>query len=182
MSVNKNSKPPHADEGIAGRMPDNKNSKSPHAAKGISGRVSVFDIKAEWFFHETRSGARQQWAEDRKASRPKLRDPDFLAENAARYSIPPSAGSHEDSLGRGGRLHKEGGTRLHHAFGSTHVAPYRKAARRIRGRQAGDRPLVDVHSSRPSVAPTAKYSEASQHCSRRASRSLRTSRTRSGSI
>ena len=65
-------------------MPDNKNSKSPHAAEGIAGRVSAFDIKAEWFFHETRSGARQQWAEDRKATRPKLRDPDFLAENAAR--------------------------------------------------------------------------------------------------
>ena len=59
-------------------------SKSPHAAEGIAGRVSALDIKAEWFFHETRSGARQQWAEDRKATRPKLRDPDFLAENAAR--------------------------------------------------------------------------------------------------
>ena len=90
VSVNNSSKPPHAAEGIAGRMPDNKNSKSPHAAEGIAGRVSALDIKAEWFFHETRSGARQQWAEDRKATRPKLRDPDFLAENAARGGMAAS--------------------------------------------------------------------------------------------
>ena len=47
--------------------------------------------------------------------------------------IPPSGDSHEDSLGRNGHLYKDGGSRLHHVFGSTHVAPYHKAARRIRG-------------------------------------------------
>ena len=48
--------------------------------------------------------------------------------------ISASTGSHAVSLGGDGRLHKEGGTRLHHAFSSAYIASYREAARRIRGR------------------------------------------------
>ncbi len=76
MPDNKNGKSPHVAEEIGGWIPDNKNSKSPHPAEEISGSMNAHDIKTEWFFHESRSGTHQQWAEDRKTTRPNLRDPD----------------------------------------------------------------------------------------------------------
>jgi hypothetical protein len=43
---------------------------------------SIFeeDTKTEWFFDESRTSVRQQWAADRKAARPQVRDQDFLAQ------------------------------------------------------------------------------------------------------
>ena len=71
-------------------MSVNANCKPPHAAQELAGRVSVIGnsifeegTKAEWFFDESRASVRQQWAADRKAARPQVRDQDFLAKNAA---------------------------------------------------------------------------------------------------
>jgi hypothetical protein len=71
-------------------VPVNANCKPPHAADAIAGRLSVVGnsifedgTKAEWFFDESRASVRQQWAADRKAARPQVRDQDFLANNAA---------------------------------------------------------------------------------------------------
>jgi len=41
LSANVNSKPPHTDEGIAGSLSANVNSKPPHTDEGISGSLSV---------------------------------------------------------------------------------------------------------------------------------------------
>jgi hypothetical protein len=90
VSVNGNCKPPHAAEDIAGRVPVNANCKPPDAADAIVGRLSVIGnsifedgTKAEWFFDESRASVRIQWAADRKAARPQVRDQDFLAKNTA---------------------------------------------------------------------------------------------------
>ena len=71
-------------------MPVNANCKPPHAADAIAGRLSVIGnsifeegTKAERFFDQSRASVRQQWAADRKAARPQVRDQDFLAKNAA---------------------------------------------------------------------------------------------------
>jgi hypothetical protein len=71
VSGNVNCKPPHAAEAIAGRVRD-------------IGNAGFEDgTKAEWFFDESRSSVREQWATVRKAARPQVRDPEFLAKNAA---------------------------------------------------------------------------------------------------
>ena len=90
VSVAVNCKSPHAADDIAGRVPVNVNCKPPHAADAIAGRLSVFGnsifeegTKAEWFFDESRASVRQQWAADRKASRPQVREQDFLSTRRA---------------------------------------------------------------------------------------------------
>jgi hypothetical protein len=71
VSGNVNCKPPHAAEAIAGRVRD-------------IGNAGFEDgTKAEWFFDESRSSVREQWTTVRKAARPQVRDPEFLAKNAA---------------------------------------------------------------------------------------------------
>jgi hypothetical protein len=90
VSVNANCKPPHAAQELAGRMSGNANCNPSHAPDAIAGRLSVIGnsifeegTKAEWFFDESRANVRQQWAADRKAASPQVRDQDFLAKNAA---------------------------------------------------------------------------------------------------
>ena len=105
-----NCKPPHTAEGIVGRLSPNGNCKPPRAAanvnlsrlmlrlfdngslpsqvgEGVSRSLSDEGTKVEWFFDASRTGVRHKWAADRKATRPQLRDPDFLAENAARGGV-----------------------------------------------------------------------------------------------
>ena len=89
VSVDVNCKSPHAAEEIVGRVRANANCKPSHAAEEIGGRVcgignSIFEdgTKTEWFFDESRASVLQQWAADRKAARPQVRDQDFLAKNA----------------------------------------------------------------------------------------------------
>ena len=57
------------------------------AGEGVSRSLSDEGPKAEWLFHASRTGVRHKWAADRKAARPQLRDPDFLAENAGRGGV-----------------------------------------------------------------------------------------------
>jgi hypothetical protein len=71
-------------------VPANANCKPPHTADEIAGRVrgidnSIFEdgTKAKWFFDESRASVLQQWAADRKSATPQVRDPEFLAKNAA---------------------------------------------------------------------------------------------------
>jgi hypothetical protein len=94
MSVNVNCKSPHAADEITGRVSGNVNCKPSHAADAIVGRLSVIGnsifeegTKAEWFFDKSRASVRQQWAADRKAVRPQVRDQDFLAKNTARGGV-----------------------------------------------------------------------------------------------
>ena len=86
MCANVNCKLPHTAEGIAGRMCANGTLPS-QAGEGVSRSLSDGGTKAEWFFDASRTGVRHKWAADRKAARPQLRDPDFLAENAARGGV-----------------------------------------------------------------------------------------------
>ena len=86
VSVIVNCKPPHAGQELPGRVSVNANCKPPHAGQELPGRVSVIGdsifeegTKAEWFFDESRASVRQQWAAERKAARPQVRDQDFLA-------------------------------------------------------------------------------------------------------
>jgi hypothetical protein len=71
MSGNVNCKPPHAADVVAGRLFVNGNSIFEDGTKG------------EWFFDESRASVRQQWAAERTAARPQVRDQDILANNAA---------------------------------------------------------------------------------------------------
>jgi len=57
------------------------------AGEGVSSSLSDEGTKVEWFFDASRSSVRHKWAANRKVASPQLRDPDFLAGNAARGGV-----------------------------------------------------------------------------------------------